>query len=323
MKDTEKNDTKAMGKKWYTTQTALLVFLISAMSVVATIFNPAFFTINNLLNVLNQNAVIGIVAAGATLVMISGNFDISVGNMIGLSTTTSALLIVRGWNVAPSVIMGFLICAACGLANGIIIAKTRTPSFIITLAMMSVYRGISLITTGGITQSLSGKFSVLGRGFTFGVIPNPILVCFGIYIIIWLILKYTKFGRRVYAVGGNENAAYLSGVNTDRTKIAVYLLNGIIVGVASITLLSRLGSALPSTGNGMELRAIAAVVIGGVPLSGGKGKALGTFLGIILTGLISNVLNLLNISAYYQEVAIGFIIALAVIISNIGTMKRK
>ncbi len=323
MKDTEKSDTKAMGKKWYTTQTALLVFLISAMSVAATIFNPAFFTINNLLNVLNQNAVIGIVAAGATLVMISGNFDISVGNMIGLSTTTSALLIVRGWNVAPSVIMGFLICAACGLANGIIIAKTRTPSFIITLAMMSVYRGISLITTGGITQSLSGKFSALGRGFTFGVIPNPILVCFGIYIIIWLILKYTKFGRRVYAVGGNENAAYLSGVNTDRTKIAVYLLNGIIVGVASVTLLSRLGSALPSTGNGMELRAIAAVVIGGVPLSGGKGKALGTFLGIILTGLISNVLNLLNISAYYQEVAIGFIIALAVIISNIGTMKRK
>ena len=136
MKDTEKSDTKAMGKKWYTTQTALLVFLISAMSVAATIFNPAFFTINNLLNVLNQNAVIGIVAAGATLVMISGNFDISVGNMIGLSTTTSALLIVRGWNVAPSVIMGFLICAACGLANGIIIAKTRTPSFIITLAMM-------------------------------------------------------------------------------------------------------------------------------------------------------------------------------------------
>jgi len=189
--------------------------------------------------------------------------------------------------------------------------------------MMSVYRGISLITTGGITQSLSGKFSSLGRGYTFGVIPNPIIVFFSVYIIIWLILKYTKFGRRIYAVGGNENAAYLSGVNTDRTKIGVYLLNGIIVGVASITLLSRLGSALPTTGSGMELRAIAAVVIGGVPLSGGRGKAMGTFLGIILTGLISNILNLLNISAYYQDVAIGFIIALAVIISNIGTMKRK
>jgi ribose transport system permease protein len=310
-------------RRLLSSQIFFLVLLILAMSLVATIFNPAFFTVRNLLNVLNQNAITAVVAAGATLVMISANFDISVGSMIGLSTTTSALLVVNGMAIAPAMLIGFLICVACGFFNGLIIAKTRTPSFIITLAMLSTYHGISLITTGGITKSLSGRFSGLGRGVSFGAIPNPILVCLAVYVLVHLVLRYTKLGRRVFAVGGNEEAAYLSGVNTDLTKILVYGLNGALVGVASITLLSRLGAALPSTGSGVELRAIAAVVIGGVPLTGGKGNALGTFLGVILMGLISNVLNLLNISAYYQEVAIGLIIAIAVIFSNIGRMRRK
>jgi ribose transport system permease protein len=310
-------------KQLLSNQMFFLVVLIVVMGAVATIFNPRFFTLRNLLNVLNQNAVTAIVAAGATLVMISGNFDISVGSMVGLSTTTAALLVVNGMAVPTAMIIGFSVCVACGLFNGIIISKTRTPSFIITLAMLSTFHGISLITTGGITKSLAGKFAVLGRGLSFGVIPNPILVCVGVYVVLFALLRYTKLGRRTYAVGGNEQAAYLSGVNTDLTKIIVYGLNGVLVGIGSIVLLSRLGSALPSTGSGMELRAIAAVVIGGVPLTGGKGKALGTFLGVILMGLISNVLNLLNISAYYQEVAIGLIIAIAVIFSNLGRMRRQ
>jgi ribose transport system permease protein len=211
---------------------------------------------------------------------------------------------------------------ACGLLNGVVIAKTRTPSFIITLAMLSIYRGISLITTGGITQSLAGKFGALGRGDTLGL-PNPVLVMAVVYAFLYLLLRYTKLGRRIYATGGNEEAAYLSGVSTDRIKIVAYLINGLLIAVAATVLLSRLGAALPSTGTGMELRAIAAVVIGGVPLSGGKGNALGVFLGVVLMGLISNVLNLLNISAYYQEVAIGGIIAIAVIVSNLGRILRR
>ncbi|MBN1834980.1 MAG: ABC transporter permease [Spirochaetales bacterium] len=310
-------------KRLVSNQMFFLILLIVVMGTIATIFNPRFFTVRNILNVLNQNAVTAIVAAGATLVMISGNFDISVGSMIGLATTTSALLVVDGMAIAPAMVIGFFVCVVCGLFNGLIIAKTRTPSFIITLAMLSTYHGISLITTGGITKSLAGKFAVLGRGVSFGAIPNPILVCLGVFLFLWALLRFTKLGRRVYAVGGNEEAAYLSGVNADLTKIIVYGLNGVLVGIGSIVLLSRLGSALPSTGSGMELRAIAAVVIGGVPLSGGKGNALGTFLGVILMGLISNVLNLLNISAYYQEVAIGIIISVAVIFSNLGRMRRK
>jgi ribose transport system permease protein len=312
-----------LGKRLLSSQMFFLAILIVVMSVIATIFNPAFFTLRNILNVLNQNAVTAVVAAGAALVMISANFDISVGSMIGLSTTTSALLVVDGMGIAPAMIIGFAICVACGLLNGLIIAKTRTPSFIITLAMLSTYHGISLITTGGITKSLAGKFAGLGRGTSFGFLPNPILVCLAVYLFLFAVLRYTRLGRRVYSVGGNEEAAYLSGVNTDLTKIIVYGLNGVLVGIASVTLLSRLGAALPSTGSGVELRAIAAVVIGGVPLTGGKGNALGTFLGVILMGLISNVLNLLNISAYYQEVAIGLIIAIAVIFSNLGRMRRK
>ncbi|MCX7730862.1 MAG: ABC transporter permease, partial [Candidatus Caldatribacterium sp.] len=138
-----------------------------------------------------------------------------------------------------------------------------------------------------------------------------------------LLLRYTRTGRRIYAVGGNEEAAFLSGVNTERIKILVYLMNGAFVGLAAMVLLSRLGSALPSTGAGLELRAIAAVVIGGVPLTGGRGSALGTFLGVILMGLISNVLNLLNISAYYQEIAIGIIIAIAIVVSNLGKIGQR
>ena len=309
-------------RKIFSNQTLFLAILIVILSGITTTLNPAFLTVGNILNVLNQISVPAIVSAGAALVMISGNFDISVGAMIGLSTTTAALLVVDGHPLWSSILIGFFICVACGLANGIIISKTRTPSFIMTLAMLSIYHGISLITTGGITKSLAGTFAGLGREATLGV-PNPILVCLGVYVVLYLFLRYTKLGRRIFAVGGNEEAAYLSGVNTDRVKILVYVMNGALVGLGAVVLLSRLGAALPSTGSGMELRAIAAVVIGGVPLTGGKGSAIGVFLGVVLMGLISNMLNLLNISAYYQEVVIGLIIAIAVIVSNLGKLLRK
>jgi ribose transport system permease protein len=309
--------------KLMTNQVFFLTVLIIVMGIVATIFNPRFLSVQNLLNILQQNSILGIVAIGATLVMISGNFDISVGSMIGLSTTVMAVLIFNGFNTTFAVIIGFLVCVTCGLINGVIIAKTRTPSFIITLAAMSIYFGISLIVTGGASHSLGGKFATLGRGNAFGVFPNPIIVMAAIYVLVYIILRFSKLGRRIYAIGGNEDAAYLSGIKTDNTKILIYLLNGALVGIASLVLVSKLGSALPTTGQGIELRAIAAVVIGGVPLTGGKGSVLGTFLGVILTGLITNILNILSISAYYQQIVLGVIIVIAVIVSNIGGIKRK
>jgi len=306
----------------FANQVFLLLLLIAVMSGTTAFFNPAFFTLQNWLNILNQNAVLGIVAAGATLVMISGNFDISVGSLVGFSTTFAASLVMRGGSVAVAIFWGFVMAILGCTLNGVIVAKTKAPSFIITLATRSVYYGLALVVTGGVTQSLGGKFATLGRGTTLGI-HNPIFFFLGVYVLLFWFLRYTRTGRRIYAVGGNEEAAFLSGVNTQRVKILVYLMNGVFVGLAAMILLSRLGSALPSTGSGLELRAIAAVVIGGVPLTGGKGSALGTFLGVILMGLISNVLNLLNISAYYQEIAIGIIIAIAIIVSNLERMKRQ
>jgi len=304
------------------TQSFFLLILIAVMSSITTFLNPAFFSLRNWLNILNQNAVLGIAAAGATLVMISGNFDISIGSLVGFVTTFAASLVVKGYSIFLAIFLGFLMAVFGCTLNGFVVAVTKTPSFIMTLATRSIFYGLALVVTGGVTQSLSGKFYLLGRGTTLGI-HNPIFPFVATYILLFLILRYTRTGRRIYAVGGNEEAAFLSGVNTLKIKILVYALNGALVGLASMVLLSRLGSALPSTGSGLELRAIAAVVIGGVPLTGGKGSALGTFLGVVLMGLISNMLNLLNISAYYQEIVIGLVIAIAVIVSNLGGMKRK
>lgn len=305
-----------------TSQEAFLGLLIVVIGGVTTVLNPNFLTFDNLRNVLNQNAVPAIVAAGAALVMISGNFDISVGSLIGLGTSAAALLYVQGVPIGLAIPAGFLVCVVAGLLNGLLVAKTRTPSFIMTLAMLSVYHGIALVITGGATQSLSGEFTGPGREETLGL-PNAIWIMAVVYVALAAFLRWTRLGRHAYAVGGNEEAAYLAGVPTERVKILLYLLNGVLVGVASIVLLSRLGAALPSTGSGMELRAIAAVVIGGVPLTGGKGNAVGIFLGVVLMGLISNVLNLLSISAYYQDIAVGLIIAVAVTVSNLDRILRK
>ena len=309
--------------KIFTNQILFLTILIIILGAIATIFNPRFLSVQNLVNIIQQNSILGIVAIGATLVMISGNFDISVGYMVSLSTCVISVLIYNGFNTTIAIIIGFIICILCGLFNGVIIAKTRTPSFIITLASMSIFYGASLIVTGGASHSLGGKFATLGRGNLFSVIPYTIIVMTVIFILVYLLLRFTKFGRRIYAIGGNEAAAYLSGVDTDNTKILIYIINGVLVGIASLVLVSKLGSAQPTTGQGIEMKAIAAVVIGGVPLTGGKGTAIGTFLGVILTGLISNILNILNISAYYQQIVLGIIIIIAVIVSNIGGIRRK
>jgi len=313
---------RRVGRSLLRDQTPFLALLIVAIGTFTTVLNPAFLTFENVLNVLNQISVPAIVSAGAALVMISGNFDISVGTMIGLSTTSAAMLYVQGLPLWLAIGIGFSVCVLAGLLNGVLVTKTRTASFIMTLAMMSVYRGIALITTGGETKSLSGAFGEPGRGETFGI-PNPVLFMIAVYILLAAFLRWARLGRRIYALGGNEEAAYLAGVPTDRVKIMVYVINGALVGVGAILLLSRLGAALPTTGTGMELRAIAAVVIGGVPLTGGRGNALGVFLGVVLLGLISNVLNLLNISAYYQDVMVGAIIALAVTVGNLERIVRR
>ena len=216
---------------------------------------------------------------------------------------------------------GFIVAVLSQFINGVIIATTRCIPIIITLGMMSVYQGLALLVTGGYTQNLKGTFQFLGRGQVL-YIPVPVLVLLAVNVLAFLFLKYTKFGRRVYVLGANENAAYVSGINILSNKILVYTVHGITAGIASLVLVSRIGSAIAVMGNGYELRSIAAAVIGGVSIMGGEGTVLGAFLGVMLLGLISNALNILNVPSSFQNVALGVVIVFAVIISTMGS-KRK
>lgn len=300
--------TKIRKSKLFENQWILLFLVILAISIITASINPRFLRINNIMNIFEQVAVLGLVAAGATILIISGNFDISVGAIIGLSSCVTAILINNGVNGIVASIIGILISMICTLFNGILSIIFKAPSFIISLATTSVYTGLSLFITKGVIQTVYGDFDFLSSTKLFGFLPLIFVISLIGFVIVHFILKYTQIGRRLFAIGSNEKSAYLAGVNVNRNKLLFFLLNGFFVGLAAIVLTSRVGSALPSSGAGMELTAMGAVVIGGVPINGGKGNAIGTFFGVVLMGLISNVLNILGVNPYLQEIASGVLI---------------
>jgi ribose/xylose/arabinose/galactoside ABC-type transport system permease subunit len=216
--------------------------------------------------------------------------------------------------VASAIMMGAL--------NGFIVSKTKCLPLIITLGMSYVYNGISLVLTGGVFIGLKGSFSYLGNGKILGV-PISIIILVIVVILTHIVLKYTRYGRRLTAIGNNPEVTYLAGVNVDNYQIANYAVSGGVVGLAALVLLSRIGSVLADVGNGYELRSIAAAIIGGISVTGGKGSVFGAFLGVILMGILSNGMNILNVSSYYQNVVLGIVIVTAVVLSNIENMKRK
>jgi ribose transport system permease protein len=295
----------------------LLLIVIVLISVVTGLGNPRFFFKDNLINILEQISVLGLVSAGATILIMSGNFDISVGSMIGLAASTMAILMNLGLNENLVSLVGILICIACSSLNGFMSVVFRTPSFIISLATLGVYHGIALALTGGVIQTIYGQFEAIASTKLFGILPLLFFISIAGYLLVHGILKYTQLGRRIFAIGSNPRAAFLAGINVELNKVIFFAINGFLVGVAAVLILSRLGAALPSTGAGLELRAIGAVVIGGVPITGGMGNVLGTFLGVLLMGVISNSLNMLRVNPYLQEVFYGLLIILAVAISSI------
>jgi ribose/xylose/arabinose/galactoside ABC-type transport system permease subunit len=302
-------------------QTFILFLTIVALVVIVSSLSPHFLSVANLLNILQQIAVVGIVTVGMTVVILSGGLDISVGTAISLSASITAVMIAKGSSVALAVFAGFSAAVVSQFVNGVIISVTGCIPIIITLGMMSFYQGLALLVTGGYAHNLKGTFQVLGRGEVLFV-PVPVLVLIAVNVLIFLLLRYTKFGRRVYVLGANENAAYVSGINILGNKILVYTVHGITAGIAALVLVSRIGSALAVMGTGYELRSIAAAVIGGVSIMGGEGTILGAFLGVVLLGLISNALNILNVPSSFQNVALGVVIVLAVIISTMGSKRR-
>ena len=292
---------KNLKQSLFQSQWLMLLLITILISVFTAIANPRFLAINNIMNIFEQIAVSGLVAAGATILIISGNFDISVGAIIGLACCTNALLINQGVNGFVASVAAIAVCMVCGLLNGALAILFKAPSFIITLATTSVYKGIGLFATKGVIQTVYGKFDTLAFTKIGGVIPLSFVISLLGFVVVFIILNYTQIGRRIYAIGSNEKSAFLSGVRITENKLLFFMLNGFFVGIASVLLLSRVGSALP--------------LIGGAPISGGQGSAVGTFFGVLLLGLISNVLNILGVNPYLQEIASGVIIILSLGIS--------
>jgi ribose transport system permease protein len=296
-------------------QWILLLIVTIALALYTGSVNSRFWSTPNLINILEQISVLGLVAAGATILIIAGNFDISVGSLIGLAACVAAMLILAGVPGFLAALVAVAVCIAGSVLNGTLAVLFKAPSFIITLAMMGVYHGLALALTRGVIQTVYGQFEGISSIRLFDVLPLLFLISLGGYAFVHVILTYTQIGRRAYAIGNNPRAAYLAGIRVRLNTLVFFAISGLVVGLAAISLLSRIGSALPSTGSGLELRAIGAVVIGGVPIMGGRGSVIGTFFGVLLMGVTSNSLNMLRVSPYYQEMAFGALIVAAVGVS--------
>ena len=326
----------SLGRRlWQHENTPILLVLVVMIGVVVLVEyfmkgRVNFLSGMNISNVLLQVSVTGIFALSMTLVMISGGIDLSIGNMLSfLGTGMAYLMKTAKWGEAETLLLALVVGIGFQLLMGWIISRTKIEPFIISLGFMSIYRGFTYLITNGREITIIGKIeflqSVVFRIDKF-VVTVPIVLFIALSIIVSLVVKYTKFGRRVFAVGGNENAAYLAGINVKNFKLLIYGINGLFVTIASMTLLARLGTGAPVMGLGKEIEVIAAVVVGGTAMSGGKGNIWGAVFGVLVLGIISNALNILGVSPHYQYIISGLLIIFAVIIgyySGLRTVKRS
>ncbi|WP_343551026.1 ribose ABC transporter permease [Pantoea sp.] len=292
--------------------------LIGLVIIVVTFsfLSPVFFTVPNLLNILQQSSINALIALGMTLVIISGGIDLSVGPTAALSAVLGATMMVLGVPVPLAIMATLGIGALCGVFSGTLIAYAGLQPFIVTLGGLSLFRAIALIFTGGNPVfGIPMEFRSIINSAVFGV-PTPIVIVAVIALLLWVVMNKTPLGEYILAVGGNEEAARVAGVPVKRTKVTVYIISGTLASLASLILIGRLGAAEPTIGNLWELDAIAAAAIGGASLMGGKGSIIGTLIGAIILGALRNGLTLLNIQAFYQLLATGLIIIIAMLIDR-------
>jgi len=290
---------------------------LAGLMIVFSVLSERFFTISNMLIVLRQTSIVAFLAFGMTFVIIGAGIDLSVGSVLAFSGAVGAG-VMQGGNVFLGILAGLAMGAVLGFFSGLVITKLRIPAFIATLAMMAIARGGTLVYTDGrpIT-GLPSTFAFLGRGY-ISRIPFPIILMMTVFFIAYIILKLTRFGRYVYATGGNINAARASGIKVQNIIIANFTISGLLSGLSGIILASRLNSAQPTAGLGYELDAIAAVVLGGTNLFGGEGELWGTLVGAFIMGILNNGLNMLNVSSFYQQVVKGIVILIAVTVAQSG-----
>jgi inositol transport system permease protein len=297
------------------------LIILMLMVIVLSILSPTFLQVTNLLNVVRQISIIAIIAIGVTMTIITTGIDLSSGSVVALAGVVTATYAHSDSQIVFAIIIGLLVGALTGFINGSISAIGKIPPFIATLGMYTAARGAALIFSDGrpITN-LSSGFEFIGGGYLLGV-PVPIYIMLVIGALSHVMLKYTKFGKHVYAIGGNMQAAFVSGINVKRILIYVYSFAGLLSGLAGIVLASRLSAGQPTAGVGYELDAIASAVIGGTSLSGGLGTITGTVMGALIIGVLNNGLDLLNVSPYWQQILKGVIIVGAVLLDKFKNKK--
>lgn len=293
---------------------AALIILIVFVSVL----NPAFLQVNNLLNLMRQLIINGFIALGMTFVILTGGIDLSVGSTLAFTSAIFAGLLQNGMNTGLAIVITLALGLALGLLNGLLITKGKLAPFIVTLATMTIFRGLTLVYMDG--RPISGPkenfaFQFLGKGQVFGI-PFQVILFLIVYIVLSTLLNKTSHGRKIFAVGGNEKASFISGIKIDKVKILVYVISALMAVVSGLVLTSRLNSAQPTAGSAYEMDAIAAVVLGGTSMTGGSGSLTGTLIGILILGVLNNGLNLLGVSSFYQQIVKGVVILIAVLIDR-------
>ncbi|MEV6350127.1 ABC transporter permease [Actinoplanes sp. NPDC051851] len=290
-----------------------LLLVLVLIVVFASVRSDAFLSSNNLLNVLRQVSVVAVIAAGLTLLMVAGGMDFSMGGNVAVTTAVAAQLLAHGWSTGVTLLLSIGLAILIGLVNGAVVTFTGVAPFVATLATATLLDGVALLVINGMSVSIGMHLFTLGNGTTLGL-PNLVFVAAVVLALTAFVMRYTTFGRDAFAIGGNEDVARLSGINVVRDKLLLYGLAGALAGLAGIMLLSRLAASSPGTGGlQLQLTAVAAVVIGGTSLAGGRGTVGGTILGVLLLGVVANVLNLLQISSYYQQISVGAVLLIAAI----------
>lgn len=304
-------------------QRVLLVIVIVLLVVVVGCINPKFVKLSNVIAIFQQISVLGILTMVQAMLLISGGIDLSIGNMMALIGVVVATVLMAGQSLLVAVLAGMGVGVVCGLFNGLIIAKSRCIPLVISLGTGQIFYGIALLICGGSFLQFKEKLEFMRKITLYNFLPLMVIFMLAIVLLMYVLLNKTKFGRRIVAIGGNEKNAYLSGINVDLYKIATYAIGGLIVSVAALILGARLNSITATAGDGYETDALVASIIGGVTFEGGRGTVFGAFLGCLLTGIISNALDILGVHAYVKVVISGAIIVGAVVLSNIDNLRKK
>ncbi|MCI7478925.1 ribose ABC transporter permease [[Pasteurella] aerogenes] len=323
MSSTQKNTSFQLGK--FLIEQRSIIALLVLIAIVSGI-NPDFFSVDNILNILRQTSVNAVIAVGMTFVILIAGIDLSVGSILALTGAIAASMVGAELPIILVIVATLLLGTFLGGVSGIIVAKGKVQAFIATLVTMTLLRGVTMVYTDGRPIStgfsdVADSFAYLGTGYLFGI-PVPIWLMVIVFAVAWYILKHTQIGRYIYALGGNEAATQLSGINVTKVKIFVFAVSGFLSALAGLIVTARLSSAQPTAGVSYELDAIAAVVVGGTSLMGGKGRVMGTLIGALIIGFLNNALNLLDISSYYQMIAKALVILVAVLSDNyLGSKK--